>query len=97
MATLQERLLELMKNPKVGELLQDPRVQQLVVRGFRLRGEIESRLQKRVQRIAGLLSLATQKDLRAVQRRMRHLEEALREAEARLIEAEDARAAQARS
>ena len=54
-------------------------------------------LEQRVQRIAGMLNLATQRDLRSLQRRIRHLECELREAEERLTDAEDAREAQARN
>ncbi len=97
MTTARERLFKLMQDPRFVELMKDPRVQQLAVRALRLRGRVEGAVDQRIQRIAGQLKLATQKDLRALHRRIRHLEEELREAEARLSEAEGAREAQAHS
>jgi len=86
---LKERFFRLMQDPRVAELVRDPRVQDLAVRAFRLRGRIEGAADRNVQRLAGRLNLATQKDLRAMHRRIRHLERELRETEERLIEAED--------
>lgn len=75
------------------KLMQEPRMQRLVMRGFRMRGRVEGAVDRTVQRVAGRLNLATQRDLRALQKRIRYLEQALLEAEERLIQAEDARAA----
>jgi hypothetical protein len=86
-----------MQDPRFAKVMQDRRVQQLVVRAFRLRGRIEGATNQGLQRIAGRLNLATQKDLRALHRRIRHLEQELREAEERLTEAEADRAARAHS
>lgn len=97
MSRLKERILELMQDPRVGELIRDRRVQELAVRAFRLRGRIEGAADRQLERIAGRLNLATQKDLRALHRRIRHLEQEVREAEERLIEAQDAREAPARN
>lgn len=97
MTSLRDRLFKLMQDPRFVKVMQDPRVQQLAVRAFRLRGRLEGATNQRIQRIAGRLNLATQKDLRALHRRIRHLEEELRDAEQRLTEAEGARAAPARS
>lgn len=91
MTRLKERVLRLMQDPRVSELMRDPRVQDLVVRAFRLRGRVEGAADRQLQRMAGRLNLATQKDLRAMHRRIRHLERELRETEERLNEAEDAR------
>ena len=97
MTDLKDRLLRLLRDPRVGKLMQDPMVQRLVMRGLRLKGRIDGELGRRMQRIAGSLNLATQRDLRALQRRIRHLEQELRETEERLTETEDAREAAARS
>ena len=97
MASLKDRLTKLLQDPGTAKLMEDPRVQRAVVKGFRLKGRVEGALQQRLQRMAGSLSLATQRDLRALHRRIRHLERELRETEERLIEAEDAREAQDRS
>lgn len=97
MARLKDRLFTLLRDPRVAKLMKDPRAQQLVVRAFRFRGRVEGALDQRVQRVAGILNLATQRDLRALQRRIRHLESELREAQERLTDAEGAREAPARS
>ena len=97
MATLKDRFFALLQDPRVAQLIQDPKVQELAVKAFRFRGRVEGALEQRVQRIAGVLNLATQRDLRSLQRRIRQLERELREAEERLTDAEDAREAPARS
>ena len=97
MAAIKDRLFKLLQDPRVGKLMRDPRVQQAVVQAFRFRGRIESEYNARVQRIAGMLHLATQRDLRALQRRIRHLEQELRQAEERLTAAEADREARGRS
>jgi len=97
MGRLADRLGELSKDPRVAKALQDPRVQRWLVRVLRLRGRAEGAFDRRVQRVANALSLATQRDLRALHRRIRDLERELRDAEQRLIEAADARETQDRS
>jgi hypothetical protein len=97
MTTLKDRLFKLLQDPRVARLMQDPKVQKALVKSLRFRGRVQGAMDQRVQRIASVLNLATQRDLRSLQRRMRHLEQELREAQERIIEAEDAREAQARS
>lgn len=94
---VKDRLFRLLQDPRVAKLLQDPKVQQLVMKAFRFRGRVEGAFDQRVQRIASMLNLATQRDLRALHRRIRHLERELGEAQERLTEAEDAREAPAHS
>ena len=93
MSALRDKMIKLMQDPRVSELMRDPRVQELAVRAFRLRGRVEGAFDQRLQKAAGRLHLATQKDLRGLHRRIRHLERELREAEERLSEREDAREA----
>ncbi len=97
MSLFRKKMLELMQDPRVSELMRDPRVQDLAIRAFRLRGRVEGAVDQQLQKAAGRLNLATQKDLRGLQRRIRHLERELRDAEERLNEREDAREAPARS
>ena len=97
MRRLRERLLSLMQDPRFAALIGDPRAQRLAVRVIRARGRLEGAWDRRIQRLAGRLRLATQKDLRALNRRIRDLERELQEAEARLTEREDAREARVRS
>ena len=84
-------LQKLLQDPRVVKLLQDPRVQEALVRGLRLRGRVQGALDQRVQRVAGSLNLATQRDLRSLKRRIRELERELRETEERLMDAGDTR------
>jgi len=84
MGPLKERLLRSIQDPRVVALLQDPRVQTALVRALRFRGRVEGEINRRLDRAAARLNLATQKDIRALQRRIRHLERDLREAEERL-------------
>ncbi len=97
MSLFRKKMVELMQDPRVSQLMRDPRVQDLAVRAFRLRGRVEGAVDQQLQRAAGRLRLATQKDLRGLHRRIRHLERELREAEERLIEREDAREAPVRN
>jgi polyhydroxyalkanoate synthesis regulator phasin len=97
MTELKDRFSKLLRDPRVAKLMQEPKVQRALIKGFRVHGRVEGAFDQRVQQIAGMLNLATQRDLRSLQRRIRHLEQELREAEERLTEAEDAREAQARS
>jgi hypothetical protein len=97
MTRLKDRLVTLLQDPRLAKLMRDPNVQRFAVKAFRFRGRVEGVVDQRVQRIAGMLNLATQRDLRSLQRRIRHLERELREAEERLTDAEDAREAPAHS
>jgi polyhydroxyalkanoate synthesis regulator phasin len=97
MTALKDRLFKLLQDPRVAKLMQNPKVQQTVVKGFRFRGRVEGAMDQRVQQMASVLNLATQRDLRSLHRRIRHLEQELHEAQERIIEVEDAREAQARS
>ena len=97
MSDLKARLFELLQDPRVSKLMRDPRVQEWVVRAFRTRGRVENAVEQGMQRAACRLNLATQKDLRALHRRIRHLERELRETEERLNEAGADREARDRS
>ena len=97
MTALKDRLFKLLQDPRVAKLMQDPKVQKAVVQSLRFRGRVQGAMDRRTQQIASALNLATQRDLRSLQRRIRQLEQELRRAQERIIEAEDAREAQARS
>jgi hypothetical protein len=97
MTRLKDRLLTLLQDPRLAKPMRDPNVQRFAMKAFRFRGRVEGAVDQRVQRIAGMLNLATQRDLRSLQRRIRHLERELREAEERLTDAEDTREAPARN
>lgn len=91
MPALKERIFTLLQDPKVVEVMRNPKVQSVMMKGFRYRGRVEGAFDQSVQRVAGKLNLVTQRDLRGLQRRIRHLERELREAEERLNEAEEPR------
>jgi len=97
MPGLKERVVSLLQDPRATRLLRNPKVQELVLKAFRIRGRAQGAFEQRMQQIAGMLSLATQRDLRALQRRLRHLERELREADERFTESEDDREARARN
>ena len=88
MSTLQERLMKALQDPRVVSFLQDPRVQSGIMRALRFRGRVEGELNRRLDKAAARLNLATQKDVRALQRRVRHLERELREAQELLSDQE---------
>ena len=97
MRTLRERLFEAMQDPRVAAVMRDPRVQSAVVRAFRYRYRVEGAIERRLERVAARLYLVTQKDLRALPRRIRELERELRDAEERFSDLGDDREARARS
>jgi hypothetical protein len=97
MTKLRDRILLVMQDPRVGKLMRDPRVQQAAVKAFRFRCGVQGLFERRVQRVAGALNLATQRDLRSLQRRIRDLERELRESEERLTESEGTRETPAHS
>ena len=74
MATLKERLFTVLQDPRVAKLMRNPNVQKVAIKAFRFRGHVEGAVDHRIQRIAGMLNLATQRDLRSLQRRIRHLD-----------------------
>lgn len=80
MSRLRERLIKALQDPKVVALLQKPHVQTALVRALRFRGRVEGRVDRRLDQAAALLNLATQKDVRTLERRIRDLERELREA-----------------
>jgi polyhydroxyalkanoate synthesis regulator phasin len=84
MSPLRERLLRAIQDERVAALLRNPRVQSALMRALKLRGRLEGEVDRRLARVATRLNLATQKDVRALQRRIRHLEDELRDAQARL-------------
>jgi hypothetical protein len=97
MSSLKERLFKAMQNPRVAQLLSNPGVQSAVVRAFRFRGRVEAAVDRKLEQMASRLNLATQKDVRTLQRRIRQLERELREADERLIDSEPDREAPGRS
>lgn len=88
MSPLRERLLRAIQDERVAALLRDSRVQSALMRALKLRGRVEGEVDRWLARVAARLNLATQKDVRALQRRIRHLEDELRDAQAALSDRE---------
>lgn len=81
MSSLRERLTRALRDPKVTALLRQRHVQAALVHALRWRGRVEGEIDRRLHEVAVRLNLATQKDVRTLQRRIRYLEQELREAQ----------------
>ncbi len=79
MGDLQSRLLRLLQDPRVAKLLRDPRMQKALMRGLRFRGRVQEEIDRRFERMARRLNLATAREVRELKRTIRRLEEELRE------------------
>ena len=77
MSDLRRRLIQLLENPRVSRILQDPRTQKALIEGLRLRGRAQEEIDRRLAHLAGRLNLATQRDLRDLKRAIRRLEDEL--------------------
>ena len=78
MGDLQSRLLRLLQDPHVAKLLRDPRMQKALMRGLRFRGRAQEEIDRRLERMARRLNLATAREVRELKRTIRRLEEELR-------------------
>ena len=81
MSASTNRLLELLRDPRVARLVQDPRAQRALFRLLRLRGRLEERGDRMLERTAQRLNLATAREVRELKRTIRRLEERLAEAD----------------
>lgn len=76
--TAVKKLTELATSERVMGLLGDPRVQKAMMGALKLQAQARSRFEKGVSTVAGGLSLATQKDVSALKKRIRDLEHQLK-------------------
>lgn len=79
MGDLQNRLLQLLQDPRVAKLLRDPRAQKALMRALRLRGRAQEQIDRRLEKMAHSLNLATAREVRELKRTIRRLEEELRD------------------
>lgn len=75
--TAVKKLTEFATSERVMGLLGDPRVQKTLLGVLKLQAQARSRFEKGVSTVAGGLSLATQKDVSALKKRIRDLERQL--------------------
>lgn len=75
-----EQLLRLLQNPRIAKLLDDPRTTQLIMRGLKLRADIDTVVDRRMEKVAHTLHLATKREVRELRRTIRKLEQELAEA-----------------
>lgn len=76
--TFRDRITEqgkkLLQDPRIAQAMQDPRVVKATMRAIQLRGEVQERIDARVDEIAQSLNLATKKEVRELKRTIRKME-----------------------
>jgi len=85
----------LMQDPRVRKLMQDERVMKGMMRAIQLRGEVQQKVDDRVDQVAKSLNLATKKELRELKRSLRKMERDLAKAKAEAKKAAEANKADA--
>jgi cation transport regulator ChaC len=75
--TLLERGMRLMSDPRVIKLMQDERVMKAVMAAMRVPGRAQSFAKEQAENIAKAMALATEGEVRDLQRTVRKLEEEL--------------------
>lgn len=75
--SLLQRGMKLIADPRVLKLMQDQRVTKAVIAAMAMPGKVQHFTQEQRERLAKLLDLATQEELRDVQRTVRRLEDEL--------------------
>ena len=73
-------LKNLIKDPRVVKVMQDPRVMKAVAKGFELKGKVQQQFDQRVESLATSLNLATKAEVRELKRTIRKLERDLKKA-----------------
>ncbi len=71
---LTKRGVELMKDPRVSAFLQDDRVMKATMKAIATRGEVQQRIDARVESVARSLNLATKQEMRELKRTIRKME-----------------------
>ncbi|MEM9068267.1 MAG: hypothetical protein AAGE52_07160 [Myxococcota bacterium] len=69
--------LRIMQDPRFSRIAQDERVMKLLMQTLELRGQVQDRIDARVDRLAGSLNLATKKELRELKRTLRRMQQEL--------------------
>lgn len=79
---LTKQSVRLMQDPRVQKLMQDERVMKALMKGIQVRGEVQERVDERIDQVAQSLNLATKKEIRELKRNMRRMEQELKRAKA---------------
>ena len=82
---------KLIADPRVKDLMKDPRVVNGMMRAIQLRGEVQESFEKRVEDIAHSLNLATTQELKDLRRQMKKMERELEKAREAAKKAEAAK------
>jgi hypothetical protein len=77
MPDLGDEFLRWLRSPRWVRVLQDPRARLAVIRALRLRARVGSAMDARIEKLAGRLNLATQREIRELKRSLRRLEREL--------------------
>lgn len=77
--TLMERGMKLMSDPRVTKLLSNPKVMNVVMKGFQLRGQAQAAVDGQLKAIARRLRLATRDEVGELKQTIRVLEQSLRQ------------------
>jgi len=76
--SLKDRITEqskkLLQDPRIAQAMQDPRVVKATMRAIQLRGEVQEKIDARVDELAQSLNLATKKEVRELKRTIRKME-----------------------
>lgn len=71
--------MKLMSDPRVMKLMQDERFMKVVMAAMSVPGQVSSMAQEQTDRLARMMSLATEQEVRDLRRTVRSLEEQIAE------------------
>ena len=80
---LMKQGMKLMQDPRFMKLMQDERVMKAVMNAMQLRGKMQETFDQRVERIAKTFNLATQKEVKRLERMLRKMERELEDERAK--------------
>jgi polyhydroxyalkanoate synthesis regulator phasin len=87
------RALTLLQDPRVAKLLQDPRVMSGLMSAMKLQSEVKRNVEQGVQRVVKSLNLASESEVRELQRAVGRLERELERARSQRREPPEGRTA----
>jgi uncharacterized protein YlxW (UPF0749 family) len=73
--SLMDKGIKLMTDPRVMKLMQDPRVMKAVMGAMSMPGKVQSFTTEQTEKIAKAMALATEDEVKDLQRTVRRLEE----------------------
>ncbi len=73
--SLMKQGLKLMSDPRVGKLLQDPRVMNALMQAMAVPGKVQSFTSEQLEKLAKSMSLATEDEVNDLKRTVRRLED----------------------